>query len=187
MRRKRYKALKTKISRALEEGFHNYSLEVIANKAMPGKRSLEEKVEVRSDCFISSKIHTFSIWYHWVSLDCILVESVCNLFVSLLSGWLFCKAYDDVQARQRSHKKELWTRNMASASYLRSSDTNPSQNPSSAGEHSRLCRGIIFQFTCFLLLFYYWKRLNFIWLKCEIHSVPLMETNWFCYEDRCVL
>lgn len=52
MRRKRYKALKTKISRALEEGFHNYSLEVIANKAMPGRRSLEEKVEVQPDCFI---------------------------------------------------------------------------------------------------------------------------------------
>lgn len=76
---------------------------------------------------------------------------------------------------------------MASASYLCSSDTNPSKDPSSAGERLRLCRGIIFQFNCSLFLFNYWKTLSFISLKYEIHSVPVMETNCFCDdEDRCV-
>lgn len=46
MKGKRYKALKTNISRVLEDGFSSYSLEALANKAKPGNRALKGNVEV---------------------------------------------------------------------------------------------------------------------------------------------
>lgn len=52
MKGKRYKAVKTKISHVLEDGFSNYATEVLANKAKPGSRALKGDVEVLTLCFI---------------------------------------------------------------------------------------------------------------------------------------
>jgi len=46
MKRKRYKALKLKVSQALEEGFQKFSLELVANPSAQKRRMLDDKIEV---------------------------------------------------------------------------------------------------------------------------------------------